>query len=66
MDSLTTKEQQIVDNSRCPKCGRKSLIIEKDGWVGAQPRIVCAFAGCAEVVHEVECMIQDAENNHAK
>ena len=48
------RTQKVVGNSRCPKCGRKSLVVEKDGWDGAKSRTVCAFAGCAEVVNDAE------------
>lgn len=44
------KARRVVGKSRCPKCGRNSLVREKDGWEGAKPRIVCAYVGCREVV----------------
>jgi hypothetical protein len=44
------KSRRVVGKSRCPKCGRNSLVREKDGWEGAKPRIVCAYVGCREVV----------------
>jgi len=46
----TPKSKVKFGKSRCPKCGRNSLVREKDGWKGAKPRIVCAYVGCLEVV----------------
>lgn len=45
-----TNNKKITVNSKCPKCGRRSLITEHYGWAGAKPRIVCVFAGCGEVI----------------
>jgi hypothetical protein len=48
--AVAAKAKYVVGKSRCPKCGRNSLVREKDGWEGAKPRIVCAYVGCLEVV----------------
>lgn len=40
------KARRVVGKSRCPKCGRNSLVREKDGWKGAKTRVVCAYVGC--------------------
>lgn len=59
--AVSRNVKHMVSNSRCPKCGRKSLVVEKDGWVGAKPRTTCGFAGCMEVVNDAEKELKDGK-----